>query len=73
MMNINHCTKLDTILSHLVSQTVASFGSLRILVANAGISAHYGPFECLDPENTESEAKRVIGMPEMVPVAASIV
>lgn len=48
-------------LSHAVSQTVASFGSLRILVANAGLSAHYGPFECLDPENAESEAKRVIG------------
>jgi NAD(P)-dependent dehydrogenase (short-subunit alcohol dehydrogenase family) len=44
-----------------VSQTVAQFGSLRILVANAGQAAHYGPFQCLDPENAEREARQVIG------------
>jgi short-subunit dehydrogenase len=34
---------------------------LRILVANAGLSAHYGPFECLDPEDAEREGKQIIG------------
>ena len=52
---------VPTDLKHTVKQIVASFGSLRILVANAGLSAHYGPFECLDPENAEREAKIVIG------------
>jgi NAD(P)-dependent dehydrogenase (short-subunit alcohol dehydrogenase family) len=48
-------------LQHAVSRTVALFGSLRILVVNAGWSAHYGPFECLDPEIAEREARQVIG------------
>jgi NAD(P)-dependent dehydrogenase (short-subunit alcohol dehydrogenase family) len=48
-------------LSEAVLRTVAAFGSLRILVANAGLSTRYGPFECLDTESAENEARRVIG------------
>ncbi len=45
----------------LVDKTVEAFGSIRILVANAGINLKYGPFEYLSPENVNSDAKTIIG------------
>lgn len=44
----------------LVDKIVASFGSIRILVANAGLSLFYGPFEYLSPELVAADAKTII-------------
>jgi NAD(P)-dependent dehydrogenase (short-subunit alcohol dehydrogenase family) len=44
----------------LVDKTVDLFGSVRILVANAGINLTYGPFEYLPLEKANSDANTVI-------------
>ncbi len=46
----------------LVDKTVNSFGSIRILVANAGINLTYGPFEYIPLEKVNVDAKAVIGI-----------
>jgi NAD(P)-dependent dehydrogenase (short-subunit alcohol dehydrogenase family) len=50
-----------TDLRETVERTATRFGSLRILVANAGISLDYGPFEFIDPVAVECQAGQVIG------------
>ncbi|MCJ7690731.1 MAG: SDR family oxidoreductase, partial [Clostridiaceae bacterium] len=45
----------------LVDKTVEAFGSIRILVANAGFNLTYGPFEYFALEKVNSVAKAVIG------------
>ncbi|MHA2008322.1 MAG: SDR family oxidoreductase [Promethearchaeota archaeon] len=47
-------------LKKIVDNTINSFGSLRILVANAGVNLFYGPFEYLSLENVESYARSII-------------
>lgn len=48
-------------LKALVDKTVDAFGSIRILVANAGFNLTYGPFEYFALEKVNSVAKAVIG------------
>ncbi|MHA1747200.1 MAG: SDR family NAD(P)-dependent oxidoreductase [Promethearchaeota archaeon] len=48
-------------LKALVDKTVDAFGSIRILVANAGFNLTYGPFEYFALEKINSVAKAVIG------------
>jgi 3-oxoacyl-[acyl-carrier protein] reductase len=50
-----------TDLANIIGQTVLTFGSLRILVANAGFALTYGPFEYLTPAMVDSEGKAIIG------------
>ncbi len=47
-------------LKKIVEKTVELFGSVRILIANAGLNTIYGSFECLTPEMVESHAKTII-------------
>jgi NAD(P)-dependent dehydrogenase (short-subunit alcohol dehydrogenase family) len=42
--------------------TAEKFGSIRILVANAGLNTTYGPLEYLSPEQAASDAQFVIGV-----------
>ena len=42
--------------------TEKKFGSIRILVANAGLNTTYGPLEYLTPEKAASDAQFVIGV-----------
>ena len=44
----------------LVDKTLDVFGSVRILVANAGVNLSYGPFEYLSLEKANSLAKAMI-------------
>jgi NAD(P)-dependent dehydrogenase (short-subunit alcohol dehydrogenase family) len=44
-----------------VDKTVAAFGSLRILVANAGLNSHYGPFRYFTQDQVAEDAKSVLG------------
>ncbi|KKL46890.1 hypothetical protein LCGC14_2341060, partial [marine sediment metagenome] len=44
----------------LVDKTLDAFGSVRILVANAGVNLSYGPFEYLSSEKVNSLAKTMI-------------
>ena len=46
---------------NLVDKTIEAFGSIRILVANAGVNLTYGPFQYLSPEKVNSDAKTIIG------------
>lgn len=45
----------------VVEETIRNFGSIRILVANAGINIEYGPFEYIPLEKANNDAKSVIG------------
>ena len=47
---------------NLVDNTIEAFGSIRILVANAGVNLTYGPFQYLTPEKVYSDAKTIIGI-----------
>ena len=47
-------------LQTLVDKTVDVFGSVRILVANAGVNLSYGPFEYLSLDKVNSLAKSMI-------------
>ena len=44
-----------------VDKTVKKFGTLRILVANAGLNNHYGPFTHLTPQQIQEDTKIVLG------------
>jgi len=46
----------------LVDETINRFGSVRILVANAGINLTYGPFEYIPSEKVNTDAIKVIGI-----------
>ena len=46
----------------LINKTIEAFGSIRILVANAGVNLTYGPFQYLTPEKVNSDAKTIIGI-----------
>jgi len=48
-------------LEKAVQNTVKKFGSVRILVANAGINRRYGPFNYLTPEELAEDVKIIIG------------
>ncbi|MHA1508082.1 MAG: SDR family oxidoreductase, partial [Promethearchaeota archaeon] len=47
---------------NLVDKTIETFGSLRILVANAGVNLTYGPFQYLSPDKVNSDARTIIGI-----------
>jgi 3-oxoacyl-[acyl-carrier protein] reductase len=49
-------------LKNLVEKVVAAFGSIRILVANAGLNINYGPFEFMSPEMVYETAEEVLGV-----------
>jgi 3-oxoacyl-[acyl-carrier protein] reductase len=44
----------------LVNKAIETFGSVRILVANAGLSMTYGPYKYLSLEEVASDAKIVV-------------
>lgn len=46
----------------LVKKVMEKFGSIRILVANAGINLKYGPFRCMTGEEVQQDAIKVIGV-----------
>ncbi|MFX1532497.1 MAG: SDR family oxidoreductase [Promethearchaeota archaeon] len=46
----------------LIDETINTFGTVRILVANAGINLKYGPFEYIPLEAAYLDAKEVIGI-----------
>ncbi|MHA1912803.1 MAG: SDR family NAD(P)-dependent oxidoreductase [Promethearchaeota archaeon] len=46
----------------LVDKTINEFGSIRILVTNAGINLKYGPFEHIPLEEVFSDAQSIIGV-----------
>ncbi|MBY8981659.1 MAG: SDR family oxidoreductase, partial [Candidatus Lokiarchaeota archaeon] len=48
-------------LTELIEKTINAFGSIRILVANAGLNLSYGPFHFLSLEKVASDAEIVIG------------
>lgn len=47
---------------NLIDKTIEAFGSIRILVANAGVNLTYGPFQYLTPDKVNSDAKTIIGI-----------
>lgn len=47
-------------LKELTEKIIKAFGSIRILVANAGLNLTYGPFHFLSPEKVASDAKTII-------------
>ena len=49
-------------LKQLVKKVVEMFGSIRILVANAGINLTYGPFEYMTLEKVSSDAPKVVSI-----------
>ncbi|HUW91298.1 MAG TPA: SDR family oxidoreductase [Candidatus Nanopelagicaceae bacterium] len=46
----------------LIDKTIEAFGSIRILVANAGVNLTYGPFQYLTLDKVNSDAKTIIGI-----------
>lgn len=46
----------------LVDKAIETFGSVRILVANAGVNLTYGPFQYLSLDKVNSDAKIMIGI-----------
>ena len=55
------CDVTDPIeLKTLVDTTIREFGSVRILVANAGVNLIYGPFRFIDPEKVNTVSKKTI-------------
>ncbi|MHA1992174.1 MAG: SDR family NAD(P)-dependent oxidoreductase [Candidatus Hodarchaeales archaeon] len=48
-------------ITDVANKTVESFGSLRILVANAGLNRHYGPFQLLSHEEVQEDAQIILG------------
>ena len=47
---------------NLIDKTIEAFGSVRILVANAGVNLTYGPFQYLTPDQVNSNANTIIGI-----------
>jgi NAD(P)-dependent dehydrogenase (short-subunit alcohol dehydrogenase family) len=57
------CDVTDPIaLKLLVESTIKKFGSVRILVANAGVNLIYGPFQFIDPEKINNIFKKTLGV-----------
>lgn len=48
--------------NNLVQKTIKAFGSIRILVSNAGFNKTYGPFEYLKPETVYFDATEVLSV-----------
>ena len=46
----------------IINKTVDTFGSVRILVANAGVNLTYGPFKYLSLEKVNTDAVTTIGI-----------
>ena len=46
---------------NLINKTIDAFGSIRILVANAGVNLTYGPFQYLTLDQVNSDAHKIIG------------
>jgi short-subunit dehydrogenase len=46
----------------VVDKTIETFGSVRILVANAGVNLTYGPFEYIPLEKANSDAKTIVNI-----------
>ncbi len=46
---------------NVVEKTIKEFGSIRILVANAGLNTIYGPLEYLSPSQVTSNAQTILG------------
>ncbi|NVM37585.1 MAG: SDR family oxidoreductase, partial [Candidatus Lokiarchaeota archaeon] len=49
-------------LNQFVEKVTAEFGSIRILVANAGVNLTYGPFEYMTLEKVSSDTPKVVGI-----------
>ena len=49
-------------LKEFVDKVIKEFGSIRILVANAGVNLTYGPFEHMSLEKVSSDAQTVVGI-----------
>jgi len=47
---------------NIVKKTIEAFGSVRILIANAGVNTIYGPFANMTPKLVEEHAKTVLGV-----------
>ena len=47
---------------NLIDKTIEAFGSIRILVANAGVNLTYGPFQYLSLDKVNSDAKTIIAI-----------
>jgi short-subunit dehydrogenase len=47
---------------NLIDKTIEVFGSIRILVANAGVNLTYGPFQYLPLDQVNSDATKIIGI-----------
>jgi 3-oxoacyl-[acyl-carrier protein] reductase len=47
---------------NLIDKTIEAFGSVRILVANAGVNLTYGPFQYLPLDQVNSDATKIIGI-----------
>ncbi|MHA1187104.1 MAG: SDR family NAD(P)-dependent oxidoreductase [Candidatus Heimdallarchaeota archaeon] len=47
-------------LEKLVNETTSAFGSVRILIANAGLNTLYGPFECMSPKMVKENACKIM-------------
>ena len=57
------CDVSDPIaLKSFIDTTIKAFGSIRVLVANAGVNLTYGPFEYMSLEEVNADAKTVIGI-----------
>jgi len=54
-------TKIED-LQRLVDKTIAAFGSIRILIANAGINTKYGPFSCMSSAMVDENTKAILGV-----------
>ena len=48
-------------IKNVVEKTKKEFGSIRILVANAGLNTTYGPLEYLSPSQVASDAQTILG------------
>ncbi len=46
---------------NFIDKTIEAFGSVRILVANAGVNLTYGPFQYLPLNQVNSDAHKIIG------------
>ena len=49
-------------LKSLVGEAMKAFGSIRILIANAGLEKNYGPFEYMPPEMVYENANIILGV-----------
>ncbi|MFW9923642.1 MAG: SDR family NAD(P)-dependent oxidoreductase, partial [Candidatus Thorarchaeota archaeon] len=49
-------------LKQLVDKTIQAFGSVRILIANAGINTVYGPFRCMTADMVKENADKILGV-----------